>query len=98
MFDIAREELESEFNARFDYISEAYGATARDAADFAMSEEAERLWDAVNEAREAGHDVRGVLNDKMTTWADLDAGWARLRVATGAPAPVSIPADDDIPF
>jgi len=35
---LAHEELEAEWNARFDYISEAYGATARDCNDFAADE------------------------------------------------------------
>jgi len=39
-FSQMREELESEENARYDYISEAYGPTARDAALFAEGEEA----------------------------------------------------------
>jgi hypothetical protein len=44
-----REEMESEWDARYDYLSEAYGPTARDAAKFAEDEmrelvgEAERL-------------------------------------------------------
>lgn len=29
MFDYGREELEAEYNARYDYYSEAYGAEAR---------------------------------------------------------------------
>lgn len=37
-FDRGREELESEWNAHYDYLSEAYGPTARDAAMFAESE------------------------------------------------------------
>jgi len=41
--DYAREELESEWNAHYDYLSEAYGPTARDAAKFAEDEyQAER--------------------------------------------------------
>ena len=35
---LAREELEAEFNARYDYLREAYGATARDCDDFAAEE------------------------------------------------------------
>jgi len=37
--DYAREELESEWNAHYDYLSEAYGPTARDAALFAEGED-----------------------------------------------------------
>lgn len=39
-FNQAAAELESEFNARFDYVSEAYGQTARDANDIAREDEA----------------------------------------------------------
>jgi len=35
MGELGREELEIEFNSRFDYIHEAYGATARDCNDMA---------------------------------------------------------------
>lgn len=44
MFDYGREELESEYNARFDYYSEAYGAEARlmDAQNMAEWEEFQR--------------------------------------------------------
>lgn len=39
MFDsIARAELESEYNGYHDYMSEAYGPTADDAAEFARRE------------------------------------------------------------
>lgn len=33
-----QEEMDSEFNARFDYVSEAYGATARDCNEMARAE------------------------------------------------------------
>lgn len=47
---LMREELEAEWNAHYDYLSEAYGPTARDAALFAETEyQAE-----VAEARAAG--------------------------------------------
>lgn len=32
---LAYEELEAEWNARYDYVAEAYGATARDCNDMA---------------------------------------------------------------
>lgn len=39
----AHEELEAEFNGRFDYMSEAYGATARDCNAMAAEDEALEL-------------------------------------------------------
>jgi hypothetical protein len=38
IWHIMQQELESEFNAQADYLSEAYGPTARDAALFADTE------------------------------------------------------------
>lgn len=38
MFDLARQEMESEWNAHYDYLSEAYGPTARDANKFGEDE------------------------------------------------------------
>lgn len=71
MFDRLRyeEDMDYEFNARYDYLSEAYGPTARDAAEFARTEwEAER-----REAMERGEmiqielalDVYSIADDEI---------------------------------
>lgn len=41
---LAREEMDSEWNARYDYIREAYGPTAEGLADEHEYEEEEKHW------------------------------------------------------
>ena len=39
MYNQSQEEMQSEFNASFDYLQEAYGPTAQDAYNFAEEED-----------------------------------------------------------